>query len=158
MNPRAARSPLRAIGLSGLVAGIVELAGAYAIYRPTRLLGPLHSIASGALGSAAFQGRVPTALVGLVAHFVVAFGAAAVFVLARPHVAVLRRSPVVIGPIYGVVVWFAMNYAVIPLSAIGRFPAGFTSTTALVVLLHMVGVGLPIALLAKTRTRHARSS
>jgi hypothetical protein len=146
---RASRSPFRAIGLGGLLAGTIDLAGAYAIYRPTRPLGPLHSIASGALGSSAFQGGVNTAAVGLLAHFVVAFGAATVFVMARPHVALLRKSPLVIGPVYGVMVWFVMNYGVIPMSAIGRFPSAFTTTTALVILLHMVGVGFPIAWAAR---------
>ena len=139
------RSPLSAIGLGGFIAGVADLAGAYAIYRPTRPLGPLHSIASGALGSSAFQGGVATAAFGLVAHFVVAFGAAAVFVIARQRLAILRKSPWVIGPLYGIVVWLVMNYGVIPMSAIGRFPASFSTTTALVILLHIVGVGFPIA-------------
>jgi hypothetical protein len=139
------RSSLSAIGLGGSIAGVADLAGAYAIYRPARPLGPLHSIASGALGSAAFQGGAATAAIGLVAHFVVAFGAAAVFVIARRRLAILRRSPWIIGPLYGLVVWLVMNYGVIPMSAIGRFPGAFTTATALVILLHMVGVGLPIA-------------
>ena len=154
----SSRSSLSAIGLGGLIAGVADLAGAYAIYRPTRPLGPLHSIASGALGSSAFQGGVSTAAFGLLAHFVVALGAAAVFVIARRHLSILRGSPSVIGPIYGVLVWVVMNYGVIPMSAIGRFPASFTTSTTLVILLHMVGVGFPIAWVAGRSDRPARGS
>jgi hypothetical protein len=150
MSTSRRSSPLPAILSGGLVAGVLDLAGAYVIYRPPTPMRLLQSIAAGIFGNAAFDKGMTSATVGLLAHFVVAFGAATVFVLARRHVALLRKSPYLVGPIYGLGVWLFMNYVVIPSSTIGRYPAAFTTTTALVVLLHMVGVGLPIAVAAKS--------
>ena len=45
---------------------------------------------------------------------------AAVYVLASLRLPVLRRRWLTLGLAYGVVVYFVMNYVVLPLSAIGR--------------------------------------
>ena len=50
-----------------------------------------------------------------------------------------------------------MNYVVIPLSAIGRFPGPWSATTYQVIALHLVGVGPPIALAARRWAATGRS-
>jgi hypothetical protein len=49
--------------------------------------------------------------------------------------------------LYGLVVYTAMTFVIIPLSAIGPVrPSGFALTNGLII--HMLGVGLPAALVA----------
>jgi hypothetical protein len=106
----------------------------------------LHSIASGVLGADAYRGGARTAALGVALHFVIAFGAAAVYYAASRRLRFLVRRPVVSGLLYGVAVYLFMNLVVLPLSAIpfkvSYAPAVFA--TGLVV--HMLCVGLPIAL------------
>ena len=58
-------------------------------------------IASGLLGPASFQGGTTTAALGLVLHFVIAFGFATFYNLASRPFPALVRQPVVCGLLYG---------------------------------------------------------
>ena len=86
-----------------------------------------------------------------------ALTAAAVFVAACRAVPALARRPLLSGPLYGLVVFLVMNYAVIPLSAIGRFPGPWSTTTYQVIAVHLIGVGPPIALAARRWATGVRS-
>jgi hypothetical protein len=141
---------VQAVLLGGLVAGLLDIAAAFAVYgmrgaRPVRIL---QSIASGVLGPAAFQGGARTAALGLLLHFVIAGGAAAVYYVASRRVGVLLRRPVVSGLLYGVVVYMVMNHVVVPLSAVAKRPFA-PGLAAVILVVHMVCVGLPIALAAR---------
>lgn len=141
-----------AIALGGFVAGTLDILAAFAMswprVAPARVL---QSIASGLLGRAAYQGGARTAALGLLLHFVIAFGAATVYYVASRQWSLLWRRPVLCGLAYGVVVYLVMNLIVLPLSQIGfRLPAW--PTIALLVVIHMVCVGLPIALATARRT------
>ena len=135
----------RAIALAGAVAGTLDIAAAVALSmsRGGTPAGVLRYIASGLLGPAAFQGGAASAALGLVLHFVIATGAAAVYALAARRVAFLTRHPVPAGLAYGVVVYFVMNLLVVPLSRVA--PRPFTPS-AVMIGIHMICVGLPIAL------------
>jgi hypothetical protein len=93
---------------------------------------------------------VPTFLIGILLHFLVATCIAAVYYLATVVLPVLIRHPVVSGLIYGVVAYFGMKYLVTPLSAIGargtlpRLPILITELIG-----HALLVGLPVALVAR---------
>jgi hypothetical protein len=106
------------------------------------------SIASGLLGRQAFAGGLATAALGLVLHFFIAFTIVAVFLFASKRIPALVRAPIVSGILYGVAVFFVMQYIVVPLSAAtpGRFvwPVFING-----VLIHMFGVGLPAGLVAR---------
>jgi hypothetical protein len=146
----------RAILLAGLVAGVLDILAAIAL---TVALGGqtvrmLKGIAGGLLGRAAAQkGGLPTAALGLFLHFVIATGAAAVFYVASRRMPVLLARPVLAGILYGVVVYLVMNLVVLPLSALGWRPLVLNTTTAILVVIHMLCVGLPIALVVR---RHSR--
>jgi hypothetical protein len=153
-RPRAFDS----IVYGGLVAGILDLTFAFTFYGLILGAPPLRifqGVAAGLLGRAtAIEGGVPTFLLGIVLHFVVATCIATVFYLATLVLPVLIRHPVVSGLIYGVIAYFGMKYIVVPLSAIGqrgalpRLPILLTE-----VIGHAVLVGLPIALLARRSAR-----
>jgi uncharacterized membrane protein YagU involved in acid resistance len=106
----------------------------------------LQSIASGVLGLDSYNGGLKTAALGLVLHFVIATGAAAVFYAASRKLSFLVRQAIISGLLYGIVVYFFMQLVVLPLSA---FPhkVAFTLSSLLIGLgVHMFCVGLPISL------------
>lgn len=112
---------------------------------PVRLL---QGIASGLLGPSAFTGGIPAALPGFFFEFVIATGAAAVYVLASRSMRFLIRRPWIAGPLYGIAVYWFMQLVVLPLSryAHRRFSLRITLVG---IAIHMVCVGLPIALTAR---------
>ncbi len=146
------RRVLSSIFLGGLVAGFFDITYACLFSYLRRGVPPsfiLKSVASGLLGSAAFDGGTPAAVLGLVLHFFIALVAAAVYVLASRRLPVLARKPVVCGIAYGAAVYAFMNLVVLPLSRTAprtTFPMIVIVTGLLV---HMFLIGLPIALAAR---------
>jgi uncharacterized membrane protein YagU involved in acid resistance len=108
------------------------------------------SVASGLLGKSAFDGGTTIAALGLGLHFAMALVIASIYVLASRSISVLTRRPLFYGAIYGLVVYSVMNAIVVPLSNV---PArtGPRPTILIVseLLVHMIGVGVPIALAAR---------
>jgi hypothetical protein len=113
---------------------------------PTRVL---QSVASGALGRAAFDGGTPTAAMGLGFHFFIAFTITAIFFAAASRQPALVRRPVLAGTLYGIGVYLVMNFIVIPLSRIGPRPLPAAVVMVTGVLVHMFMIGTPIALGAR---------
>ena len=108
----------------------------------------LQGIASGLLGPRAFTGGIATALLGLLCHFVIAFGAAAVYLAASRAIPFLLQHALVSGVLYGVAVYFFMNRIVVPLSAAAHRP--FSLRLMIVgVIIHIFCVGLPISLIVR---------
>jgi uncharacterized membrane protein YagU involved in acid resistance len=109
----------------------------------------LQFIASGLLGPAAFAGGLGSALLGLLLHVAFSLVIAAVFILAATRLPVLRRNLTLGGLLYGVVVYFVMNFVVTPLSAA---PPSEGITLAVIVegiIGHALTIGLPLAVIAR---------
>jgi uncharacterized membrane protein YagU involved in acid resistance len=109
----------------------------------------LQSVASGLLGSAAFDGGVPTAALGLFLHFFICCCDAVIFYVASRRFPFLIRQAVLSGTIYGIGIYFFMNLVVLPLSA---FPYKVSFPPILLItglFVHMFFVGVPIALAAR---------
>ena len=137
----------RAILAAGAIAGVLDILAAFAL-QATNGVPPyrvLQAIASGLLGPAAYRGGAATAALGLLLHFVIACGAAAVFYAASRRWPVLVRRPVAAGAVFGVLVYAFMNQVVLPLSR-GNFRAPAARTVAVMLVIHILCVGLPIAL------------
>jgi hypothetical protein len=142
------------IPLGGLLIGLFDLMFAFTFYGlvlGVPVLRIFQTVAGGVLGRpGAYAGGVPTFILGIVLHFLVATCIAAVYYLATLVLPVLLRHPVVSGLIYGVVAYFGMKYIVTPLSAIGargtlpRLPILITELIG-----HALLVGLPVALVAR---------
>jgi len=134
-----------------LTVGVLDILDAFIFFglRGAQPVGILQSIASGVLGRAAYQGGLRTAALGLLLHFVIAFGVVATYLLATRLIPALNRRPWLYGLLYGVVVYAVMNLVVVPLSA-AALGSGPTPLVVRVngVLIHMFGVGLPAALVA----------
>ncbi|MDI9240016.1 hypothetical protein QLQ15_13970 [Lysobacter sp. LF1] len=81
------------------------------------------TIAVGVLGQASYDGGTQAAVLGAVLHVFMATLFVVIYTLvARRNPALLRR-PVVLGVLYGVVLYVVMNFVVMPLSRVGRSPS-----------------------------------
>ena len=117
----------------------------------------LQSIAAGLLGPASFSGGMPTAFLGAFLHFFISCGIAAVYWFACQRMPVLYQRPVTYGAIYGVVVYLAMTYVVVPLSQASQVPF-IPSWFLASVLGHILLVGIPVALIAQRSAARNRAS
>jgi uncharacterized membrane protein YagU involved in acid resistance len=79
------------------------------------------------LGKAALEGGWPMAVVGLVVHLGLTTIMAALFVLAARRRPELLWSPWLSGLVYGALLFAAMNYVIVPHSAVAiwKHPNGF---------------------------------
>lgn len=137
----------RAIAMAGLACGVLDITAALVVYgsmglKPLRLL---QGIAAGVLGPKSFQGGMATALLGLALHFVIAFGAAAVYFIASRNLRILVDQAALCGVLYGIAVYFFMNRIAVPLSGATKFPFSL-KMMVIGVVIHIFCVGLPIAL------------
>lgn len=139
--------PLLAIFWGGLLAGIFDITQAFVGFgfvgaKPFRIL---QHIAGGVFGARSMQMGWTSAAWGLVFHFSIAFGAAAVYFVASRVLRVMVEHAVVCGLIYGELVFLFMYFVVLPLTPLG--PAQFSIVTYITGPIgHTVLVGLPIAL------------
>ena len=145
--------------LSGLIAGALDISYACIfsyIRRGTRPSVVLQSVASGALGRSAYEGGAKTAALGLAFHFLIALIAATVYYLASRGLRFMITQAVICGILYGVLVYLFMNCVVLRLSAIHSttWPWSYP-WPALIggLLIHMFGIGLPIALITRRYTK-----
>lgn len=146
---------LSAILWGGLIAGTLDLTYA-CISWALRGVGPvriMQSVASGLLGAESYQGGAPTAALGVALHFLILFIAAALYYAASRKLELLVRRAVVCGLLYGVAIYLFMNFVVVPLSAFPHEPSFTVASVALNVSMHMLLVGLPIALVVRRSMR-----
>lgn len=142
---------MRAILIGGSVAGVLDILDAF-IFSYLRSGVPpgrvLQAVASGVLGRPAFQGGAGTAALGLAIHFAIATTVAAIYVVASRRMPILIRHAAVAGMAYGLAVYVVMHQVVLPLS---NFRGGPFSWPSFIngVLIHALGVGMPIALIAR---------
>jgi uncharacterized membrane protein YagU involved in acid resistance len=137
--------PLLAIGMGGLIVGVLDLTYAIIVYSLHRPILVPQTIASGVLGAKAYQGGMASAALGTVLHFFIATIWASVYYLASRKLKFLVHRAVLSGVGYGVVVYLLMHFVVVPLSAV---PPGSTPLiyAAAEFVWHWFAVGLPIAL------------
>jgi uncharacterized membrane protein YagU involved in acid resistance len=145
---------LEVISLAGLLSGVLDLSATSTLVRRTQgipLERLLQRIASGALGTSAFEGGKKTAIAGLFSHFLIAFTAAFVYYVSSRKLAILIDHPLLSGVLYGAAVHLVMNRIVLPLSAAAIPFSAKAFLTQLVI--HILFVGLPIALVVSHLSR-----
>jgi hypothetical protein len=144
------QSPLKAILLSGFVAGVLDMSGALLVYSlimqktiPIRIM---QGIASGVFGKDAYTGGIIMALYGLAFHFVIAFSFATFYFLIFPYITFLQRQKIISGLLYGVFVWIIMNIIVLPIVFSRHIPA-INSSAFIGAAILMVMIGLPVSII-----------
>jgi hypothetical protein len=112
---------LRGILLGGIIAATIDI-GAACLITGRSATFILHVIAGGLLGKAAHSGGMRTALLGFALQELMGVIIAAIYALGVRMVPVLGRRWIASGLGYGVVIYFVMNYVVVPLSAWRHVP------------------------------------
>lgn len=142
----------QAILWGGLLAGIMDISGACLHAGLVGGLSPmrvLQYVASGLLGPDSFTGGFRSAALGLALHFLIAFTACAVFYAASRKFTILVKRAFVFGPVYGIVVYAFMYLVVTPLTFHTSFFDRKLSSIAIGLMIHMLCVGMPIALVVR---------
>jgi hypothetical protein len=95
-------------------------------------------------GTAAHDGGIGMVVMGTALHFFICFVAAALLYFIASRVKWLPRQWIVLGILYGIAFLAVMNYAILPLSAIGHgiYPLENMHVTA---FFHILLVGWPTA-------------
>ncbi|MBS0433223.1 MAG: hypothetical protein JSS21_12585 [Proteobacteria bacterium] len=153
MGRPAGRAAWRAILAGGLIAGTLDI-GAAALINWMNPLVIMRFVAGGLLGKAALQGGLPVSALGMLLQWAMSLLIAAIFVVAALRLRWLTARPVAAGLAYGVVIYFVMNYVVLPLSAWHRAPP-FKLVPFAENLLAMLVFGLIVAFCARRALRPA---
>ena len=150
-------SPILSVLAGGFLAGTIDILYAWVFWSfkaGVGLLRIFQSIAAGVLGKASLDGGVPTALLGGVLHYFIACSMAVTYFLVARRAPVLVRNAAPCGLAYGALCYAIMHHVVVPLSRAG---AGSRDPlwVGLSIVVHMVGIGLPIALATRRALRAA---
>ena len=142
-----------------LLAGSLDLAYACLIapFRGYSATTVLQAIASGVLGPDAFSGGAGVMALGVLLHFLIIGLMALPPWLAMAAWPRLAARAVPLGLAYGALLYAAMNYVVVPLSAAPLKPNTQWSRILPELLVHMVLVGLVLALGARRASLARRS-
>jgi hypothetical protein len=143
-GPADRRAVPHACVVAGLVAGTIDIFAASLVAWKNPLF-ILRVVAAGLLGRDAVGGGAGTELVGLLLQWGMSILIATVFVAAALRLAWMRRYPVRSGLAFGVLVFVAMNYIVVPLSALGPKPPHFSAGSFAGNFLAMLLFGLVIS-------------
>lgn len=141
----------------GLLAGTLDLIYICSFWA-VRGVGPMRifqSVAAGWVGrDAAIAGGARMAALGLASHYLIAVCMAATFFLVARRWRAFARKPLAYGALYGILLYLAMNYVVVPLSAAGSgaVPALRWSDLSHLAA-HMFLVGVPCAWFARLALR-----
>ena len=148
--------PLAPVVAGGLVAGTLDITYASLFWGlksgvPAQRI--FQSVAAGLLGEASFEGGQGTAALGLALHYFIALSMALVYYLVARRWELLWQRPLLCGAAYGLLLYLVMNYIVVPLSRAGGGGSKDTLWVTLSILVHMLLIGVPIALFARQARR-----
>lgn len=164
--PATTRSLPLWTAIGGLIAGTLDIVYAITYWGLTKHVPAqriLHSVASGLIGrEAALAGGAATASLGLFLHYFIALVMAAVYAVAARKLDWMRRHPWLASTVYGLWLFVAMNFIVVPLSRAGA--KGLPPDVLWIVLsvaVHIAFVAWPIAwavnrALSSQQSRHGR--
>ena len=128
------------IALGGLVIGTLDLLFAWGFWaaKGATFVGILQSIAAGWYGKASHSMGATSAWVGALSHYAIATAFVAAYWLAARRLAALLKRPVLLGAVYGLLLYVIMNFIVLPLSAAGMPKFDNVPWVASSILAHMV--------------------
>ena len=138
----------------GLVAGALDLSFAFLFYGAQGATAQriLQFIASGVLGRGSFQMGLASAALGAFFHFFISLCAAGIYYLASLRWPFLTRRVIVAGATFGILMFLAMHFVVVPLSAVKSGPVKLSSVIG-ELCSHAFLFGIPIAYAAALAAR-----
>ena len=150
------KNALLTITAGGLIAGTIDIAQAFFFFGSRVPLG----ISAALIGKAAERAGPAAAVyvLGLVLHYGIATTWTAAYYLASRRLPFMTQYPVVCGLLYGIVVECVMSYIVLQLSALHATGPYDLHDVLLGLGVHMITIGLPIALTVSWRAKGTRSA
>jgi uncharacterized membrane protein YagU involved in acid resistance len=149
------RETLNAILFGGLIAGAIDI-GAASLIAGRNPGFIMQVIAGGLLAKASFAGGARTMLLGFVLQELMGILIAAIYVALAKMLPALTRRWMISGLAYGVIIFFIMNYLVVPLSAWKSAPH-YSALKFAQDLTAMLVFGLIVAFFARRLTASAVS-
>jgi hypothetical protein len=134
---------LSAIFLGGVIAGTIDI-GAASLISGRSPAFIMQAIAGGLLGKASFDGGAATAILGAALQEIMGVLIATIYAVSLKSFPRLLHRWILSGLTYGVIVFFVMNYVVVPLSAWKSAPH-FTSVKFVENMAAMLLFGLIVA-------------
>ena len=145
---------------AGLIAGALDITAACIhafIKNDTAPMQVLRGVASGAFDPKTFSSPALLALCGLLIHFFIAISFTFFFFFLAKLIPSLVKYPIPIGILYGVFVWGAMRFIILPyISRLNPKPiAGKEAiiNAAIAAGIIVICVGIPVVLLARKYVR-----
>ena len=146
--------------IAGLIAGVLDITAAclQAYMKsgttPTQVL---KYVASGAVDPKTFSNDTMLAALGLLVHFIIAISFTFFFFFLAKQIPVLVKYPIPIGILYGVFVWAAMRFIILPyISRLNPKPIigqEAIKNAAIAAAILVVCIGIPVAFLARKYIR-----
>jgi len=138
---------LSAIFLGGVIAATIDI-GAASLISGRSPAYIMQAIAGGLLGKASFGGGVATVILGAALQEVMGVLIAAIYVVLLKTLPGLLRHWITSGLVSGVIIFFVMNYVVVPLSA-WKLAPHFTSLKFAENMAAMLLFGLIVAFFSR---------
>jgi hypothetical protein len=145
-NPKT-RQIITAALWGGLIAGALDILAA-SVINQFNVVRIMQIIAGGLLGRSALEGGTATAVLGFVLQEAMGVLIALIYVLGSSRWPAVVRRWVPAGIAFGVIVYFVMNYVVVPLSALHSHPH-FNLASFAKNMTAMVGFGLIVSFFAR---------
>jgi hypothetical protein len=142
------REILVAVLLGGMIAATLDI-GAASLITGRSPVSIARVIAGGLLGRAAFGGGIGTAILGVALQEFMGVLIATIYVVSLKAVPGLLRRWIPSGLVYGVIIFFVMNWVVLPLSALKSSAPHFTAEKFATNLAPMLIFGLIVAFFAR---------
>ncbi|WP_343654186.1 hypothetical protein [Paraburkholderia caribensis] len=138
---------------AGIAAGFIVLVPVLILQlaRGIGVVPEMQLAASSLMGMAAYAG-VTGLVLGTLLHFFVSIVPALAYALVMWGAPALNRWAWIGGPVLGLIVFFFMGFAVLPLSVFTIPPSVTPMPFIPAILIHMFGLGLPIALIIRKKT------
>ncbi|QEC67239.1 hypothetical protein FRZ67_08000 [Panacibacter ginsenosidivorans] len=150
-NIKNSSSFIKAVAITALIAGTLDMIGAIISYTANGGKNPLvifQYIASAVFGKVAYNGNVSMILAGLFFHYLIAFIFTLFFFLLFPKIKLLAANTILLAIVYGIFVWAIMNRIVIPLTRLDHVSFDITKASIAAFIL-IVCIGLPVVIGAK---------
>ncbi len=147
-------NPLRTLLPAALGIGTLDLLFAWGFWanKGVGLVDILQSIAAGWYGKASRDMGTTSAMVGALSHYVIILAFVLAYWFAAKRFTLLRAHPWRYGLLYGMGLYAAMNFVVLPLSAAGAPGFKNTAWVAASIAMHML-IGALCALATKRALR-----
>jgi hypothetical protein len=135
---------------AGVAAGFIVLVPVLILQlsRGIGVIPEMQLAASSLIGMTAYAGTSGL-IVGALLHFFVSIVPAIVYALVASRLPVVNRLAWLGGPLLGIIIFFFMGFVVLPHSAFITPPSVSPMPLLPALLIHMFGLGLPIALIVR---------